>query len=338
MNPTIIFHIGLEKTGTDSFQHFCKANRRALLEQSVLYPTKSLAFAEQSHGPLVACYLPYRDLSVAPGRARADVLASLHAEIARAKPKTALISAEHFSSRFREAEIEQLARDFADYPCQIAVVVREHGARIRSAYAQTILAGRTPSFEDYCDEVLDPEHRYVRYRATIEPWDRVFGRAAMRVLSLAPGTNAVDMLCKTLIPQAAMRTDMAYWENRSLGASAVEALRQVNLALPAHEPQRRDLMGRLKWLLLRLARLRIRALIARAAGDRPQGRFRMSERNRAQLEEIARADRQWLNASYGVELDAPGADTAPPPDEALAKALADQVQARLWVRLLMAMR
>lgn len=338
MNPTIIFHIGLEKTGTDSFQHFCKANHRRLLEQSVLYPTESLAFAGQSHGPLAACYLPYPDLSIAPGRARADVLASLRAEIARAKPKTVLISAEHFSSRFREAEIEQLARDFAGYSCQIAVVVREHAARIRSAYAQTILAGRTPSFEDYCDEVLDPEHRYVRYRATLEPWDRVFGRAAMRVLSLAPGTNAVDMLCRMLLPTVKAPAATSYWDNRSLGASAIEALRQVNLSLPSHEPQRRDVMGRLKWQLLRLARLRIRALIARAAGDRPQGRFRMSERNRARLEEIASADRAWLAATYGVTLEAPDADAGTPPDAALAQALADAVTARLWVRLLMAMR
>src|SRR6185295_14138016 len=96
-----------------------------------------------------------------------------------------LISAEHFSSRFGDAEIEQLARDFAGYACRIAVVVREHASRIQSAYAQWILAGRTLSFEGYCDEIFDPAHRYVRYRDTIEPWDRIFGRDNMRVLSVA---------------------------------------------------------------------------------------------------------------------------------------------------------
>jgi hypothetical protein len=340
MAPEIIFHIGLEKTGTDSFQRFCRENRRALLEQGVLYPVKIIGFAEQSHGPLVACYLPYRDLSVAAGRAREDVLRSLRAEIDRAKPASVLISAEHFSSRFRDAEVEHLARDFADYPCRVAVVLREHASRIYSAYAQWILAGRTLSFEDYCDEIFDPASRYVRYRETIAPWDRIFGRENMRPFLLAPGTNVIDMLCSTLLPQAAaLRTDVPYWDNRSQrGASGIEALRQVNLALPSNEVRRGDLAGQVKWSLLHLARRRIRGLIEEAAGDRPQGRFQFNARNRARLREIVDADREWLEASYGIRLDAPGAEVEMPPEEALAKSLAEQVMARPWVRLLTAMR
>ena len=104
-----------------------------------------------NHRPLVTFYLPYRDLDLRPKRARSDVLRSLRRQIDTSKPDTVLISAEHFSSRFGDAEIAQLARDFADYHCRIAVVFREHGSRIRSAYAQTILSRRTLSFEDYCN-------------------------------------------------------------------------------------------------------------------------------------------------------------------------------------------
>jgi hypothetical protein len=337
--PTIIFHIGMEKTGTDSFQRFCKENSRVLLGHGVLYPVHGPAFAAHSHRPLVACYLPYRDLGMGQSRARADVLRFLRGEIKAAKPDIVLISAEHFSSRFGDAEIAQLARDFADYSSRIAVVVREHGSRVRSAYAQTILAGRTLSFEDYCNEILHPGNRYVRYRDTITPWDRTFGRENMHVLSVAPGTNVVDMLCKALIPQAAWaRTDISYWENKSLGASATEALRHVNMALPVAESQRDDLAGKLKWLLLHLARYRIRGLIAAATGDRPRDRFRMSDQNHVRLQEVADADRQWLAASYNLPLDALGTDREPPPDDELAKSLAAQVKARPWVKLLMAMR
>ena len=339
MTPTIIFHIGLEKTGTDSFQRFCKDNYRALLESGVLYPVYGLVFNERNHKPLVTCYLPYRDVGIGPSRASTDVLHSLRGEIKAAKPSTVLISAEHLSSRFRDAEIAQLARDFADYPCRVAVVVREHASRIHSAYAQTTLAGRTLSFEDYCNEILDPENRYVRYRDTIEPWDLTFGRENMRVFSLASGTNAVDMLCEGLIPQAAVpKTAMSYSDNKSLGASGTEALRQVSMALPSHEAHRIDLMGQLKWLLLHTARHRMRTLIAAAAGDRPQGRFGMSQHNRERLQEIADADRQWLMASYNIRLDAPLADGEIPPDDALTKTLTGQVKARPWVKLLMALR
>ena len=148
MATQIIFHIGLEKTGTDSFQRCCSENQRALLRLGVLYPVKGLAFAGHSHGPLAACYLAYPDLSVGPARVRAEVLRSLRAEIDRVNPATVLISAEHFSSRFGDAEIEQLARDFTGYECKIAVVVREHVPRLHSAYAQWILAGRILSFDE----------------------------------------------------------------------------------------------------------------------------------------------------------------------------------------------
>src|SRR5665213_640847 len=168
MAPWVIFHIGLEKTGTDSFQRFCKDHHQALLQQGVLYPVRSTACAEQSHGPLAACYLPHTDLSIAPpGRTRGDILASLQKEIEETSPNTVLISAEHFSSRFYDAQIAQLAADFADHPCEIVMVTRDHTSRIRSAYAQTILSGRSLSFDDYCSELLIPGHRYIRYRDTL---------------------------------------------------------------------------------------------------------------------------------------------------------------------------
>jgi hypothetical protein len=329
----------MEKTGTDSFQRFCEENSRFLLGHGVLYPVHGPVFGAHSHKPLVSCYLPYRDLGMGQRLARADLLRFLRGEIRAAKPDIVLISAEHFSSRFGDAEIAQLARDFADYICRIAVVVREHGSRVRSAYAQTILAGRTLSFEDYCNEIFYPENRYVRYRDTIAPWDRTFGRENMHVISVAPGTNVVDMLCQELIPQVAwVRTDRSYWENKSLGASATEALRQVNMVLPSLEPQREDLASRLKWLLLHLVRYRVRGLIAAAAGDRPRDSFRMSEQNRARLEEIADVDRQWLAANYNLRLETLVADRQPPPDDTLAKSLAAQVKERPWVKLLMAIR
>lgn len=339
MTPQIIFHIGLEKTGTDSFQRCCRENHRALLRHGVLYPVRGLAFAEHSHGPLAACYLAYPDLSVGPARARAEVLRSLRAEIDRVNPETVLISAEHFSSRFGDAEIEQLARDFAGHACRIAVVVREYLPRLYSAYAQWILAGRILSFDEYCDEIFAPESRYVRYRDTIEPWERIFGRDNMRVFSLAAGTNVIDLLCAALIPQVAgLRSGASYRDNTSLGASATIALRQVNLALPVSEPRRGDLMGRIKWLLLRLARLRARGLIAAAIGGRQQDRFRLSERNRARFQEIADNDRVWLEARYGIRLDSPADEVGPPPDEALARKRADEILARPWARFLAALR
>ncbi len=338
--PTIIFHIGLEKTGTDSFQRFAKTNSHTLLSHGVLYPVNGPVFAGQNHRPLVACYLPYSDSDLRPKRARPAVLRSLRRQIDTSKPDTVLISAEHFSSRFGDAEIAQLAKDFADYRCRIAVVVREHNERIRSAYAQTILSGQTLSFEDFCNLYLQPENRYLRYRDTIMPWERTFGRENMQVFSLRRGTNVVDMLCKALIPSAALvQMDLAYWDNKSPGATAIEAQRQMNMALPPHEPRRRELTGKLKWYLLYLPRKRIRTLIATSAVDEwQQGPFHMSKQSHAIFQELADTDRQWLEASYNLHLESSNAGCEPPPNDRLVKTLVAQVKARPWVKLLTAMR
>jgi hypothetical protein len=53
----VIFHIGLEKTGTTSFQRFCTRNARRLLKHNVLYPKRSSAFHALNHTPLTASYL-----------------------------------------------------------------------------------------------------------------------------------------------------------------------------------------------------------------------------------------------------------------------------------------
>lgn len=338
MAPTILFHIGLEKTGTSSFQRYCNENYRALRRRGVLYPVRGIILAGRSHGPLVASYLPYRDLCVGPHRASAAVLDSLREQIEAEKPDTVLISSEHFSSRFYDAQIMQLKQDFADYPCRIAMVVRDHVAHIRSAYAQTIMAGRTLSFDVFCDELLNQNNRYVRYRDTIAPWERAFGRENIDVFSCARGTDVVEMLCRALLPQAAEAWNaISYRDNKSLGASGTEALRQVNMALPRHE-HCADLTGQFKFMLLRTARYRIRGLIVAAAGDREQGRYRISEYNRARLREIVDVDRQWLAARYGIHLNSLDADDDAPPDEALTETLAAEIKARPWVMVLMAMR
>jgi hypothetical protein len=52
----IVFHIGLEKTGTDSFQHFCSKNSRVLLRRGILYLVYGLAFAGQNHAPFLMTF------------------------------------------------------------------------------------------------------------------------------------------------------------------------------------------------------------------------------------------------------------------------------------------
>ncbi|MGH6726184.1 MAG: hypothetical protein ACREB8_06530 [Pseudolabrys sp.] len=344
MKPKLIFHIGLEKTGTDSFQRFCTDNRRLLRQYSVLYPGKSLAFARYSHAPLVACYLPYRDLSIhMRRRARPAVLASLFREIDRNTCDTVLLSAEHFSSRFREPEIERLAADFAGYDCRIAVVVRAHAPRICSAYAQSILAGRHLTVDEYCDEILTPDHRYIRYRETISAWERVFGTDKMCVFAYEAGPNIVETLRRNLVSAAIPVGNAAnYWDNKSYDARATEALRLVNLALWRGGPML-AFGNRMRWASAGFVRWRARRLLERTGEDRTGDPVRLGTHNLQRFMEIAEADCRWLRQNYAIRLPPPDMASEPAtPDlaaqyksgESLAKALIGQIPSlRLLMRL-----
>ncbi|HEU0215160.1 MAG TPA: hypothetical protein VFQ90_00765 [Stellaceae bacterium] len=298
MKRKITFHIGFEKTGCYSFQMFCTKHATLLRRYSVVYPVRSLAFGDRNHAPLAACYLDYDDFSIrSSGRPRTEVLRTLLAEIGETGDSDILISAEHFSSRFKEREIGQLATDFAEFDCRIAVVVREHRARLFSAYGQSVRSGRAMTLAAYCDEVLHPSNWYMHYATTIGAWEDVFGRQNVTVLCYLPDRDVVPVLCNALIASdpALLALDSCR-ENRSIGPSATEWLRRANSlirrmpksALPAFQTA------------LGLPR-RGFVCLARKLDRDAQG-WQLSEQNLQRLNEIAAADNDWLQSRYGVRL------------------------------------
>jgi hypothetical protein len=300
MKRKITFHIGFEKTGSYSFQTFCTKRAELLQRYSVLYPTSSLAFGDRNHAPLAACYLDYDDFSIrSSGKPRADVLSALLAEIGEAEGGDILISAEHFSSRFKEREIRQLAADFADFDCRIAIVVREHRTRLFSAYSQSVRSGRDMTLEAYCDEVLHPSNWYMNYATTIGAWEGVFGRENITVLCHLPDQDIVRVLCHALIsPDPVLVALDSRRENQSIGPAATEWLRRANHAfgrvpktwLPAFQTA----LG---------APRRGFVCLARKLSPEAQS-WQLSERNRRRLSEIAAADNDWLQSHYGLRLSA----------------------------------
>jgi hypothetical protein len=300
MRRRIIFHIGLEKTGTDSFQRFCTEQQALLRQHGVLYPTASLAFGEHNHEPLVACYLDYRDPSIrSSGQDRAEVLRSLAAEIADAGIEHVLISGEHFSSRFRDSEIERLGADFSAFDCHVAVVVREHRARLYSAYSQAVLAGRHMTLDAYCDEVFHPDNRYMRYAETIGAWERTFGAENLRVFYRAPGQDIIAVLCEVLFSGCLpMPRSKPYWDNASIGPGATEWLRRVNRAIAGipgtANPKVRSALYQ--------PRRHIARLFARLNANRGPHLWQLTERNDRRLSEIVEIDNAWLERHHNIRL------------------------------------
>jgi hypothetical protein len=304
----IIFHIGLEKTGTTSFQRFCTDRRAQLLSHGILYPTRNSGFFKTSHEPLAACYFPdgaARELAMrSSNRDRASVVRSLIGEIEGASVDTALVSAEHFSSRFDAKRIDALAADFSRYDCRIAIVLRDHAARALSAYSTAILSGRYLTLQDYVDEICGPANIYIRYRETISQWEDVFGRANIRLIAYRRDDNMVGVLARALIsPEMHAPRAGDYFEKKSPGAAAIEARRRINQDSYVRRCEGASAFD-LKSLLARA-----RHATAQRTIEDSSDRLRFNADQLGRIEAIAQGDRQWLAEHYDFTLDEQGAET-----------------------------
>jgi hypothetical protein len=300
MRKTIIFHIGLEKTGTTSFQKFCTFNRAKFMQHSVAYPTDNYAFYKHNHGPLVACYFPEQgtDLLItnSPYRSRETVLKSLNQEITKADVGSIILSSEHFSSRFSSMQIHQLAADFSDYYCKIAVVVREHNLRALSAYNTTIMSGRHLTLHEYIDELCNETNLYIRYKETISLWESAFGAKNIIVIKYDECSNIVyDLVKKLISPEFKFIGIKSYTENRSLGASEIEIRRLINKRISPHLQTGASISYK---DYIEIIRYVVRKIILKTSPDRLQ----ISENDLQRLEAIAEIDRQWLEEHYNVIL------------------------------------
>jgi hypothetical protein len=339
-SPTFVFHIGLERTGSTSFQRFCTTNAEWLRRRGLLYPIEGLVFRGDNHGPLVAGYLEARcggpDFAIRSTlAAKPAVLQSLFKTVAKRAPRIVLISSEHLSSRFEPAEIEALAGDFAGRDCKILVVVREHRHRFFSAYATSIMSGRHLTIEDYAEEILAPDNRYFRYQALIETWERVFGRSAMIVKPYRSDGGLIQSLLESVSrrPLPILSAD-PYADNRSLGPGCTEALRLANLAL-ARRFDGTASSSYWSWLQKRYCEVRMKRWLVAAAGTKHREPWHLSAANLARLDAIAAADAAWLAQNYGIELATsaapcsvtrPGtAHNAPDAAEILARALQNRI-------------
>jgi hypothetical protein len=306
LRPTLILHIGLERTGTTSLQRFCADHRRALRAASILYPTRGPVYAGgawRNHIPLASCYFDddLRDFSVPfPAERKASLLTALFREIGSSSADVTLLSSEHFSSRLRRPQVQTLAADLADYERRVGVMVRPHMSRFFSSYSTHVLAGGTTGLDAYADSVLSAESRYFRYAETIRPWEEAFGRQNVGIFVYERNGDCL----RTMIDRFAPRTVNApplsvYGENISYGPQITEAFRRANIEATerrswSNSPQdwaRRRFVNFLMKMWLKTTTINLRA-----------GVWTLGDERLSRLKNLAQVDRRWLSEERGVRM------------------------------------
>ena len=312
---TIVLHIGLERTGTTSFQNFCFTNRRKLLRKSLLYPTQHTTFQGLNHVGLVSSYLPIQsqDYFTKATFDKVRVLSSLKKEIESSDATTIILSSEHFSSRFRGPQIRELAEDFSEYNCRVIVVLRDHLSRFFSAYATHVAGGGYFTINQFAQGVLMDDNLEIRYAKIIEAWSDAFGVHNVKVFPFDGRQDpaAAFFASVGLSPfEARLRsTKLQRWRdpfgsrtNWSLGPRETAVLRKANQFVAEQLSSKKALPMAVRHSISMLACnvLRLTSLTKRVQREPDRSAWGLAPDLRRQLDELAQADALCLMERFGV--------------------------------------
>ena len=233
----IILHIGGEKTGSSYLQRFLSRNAPALLRRHrILYPKSASLLHRHAHFPLVASFLGRADCDFIGERDHQspdDVYGKLDALIARKRPETVILSAEHFSSRLERAAIAALARRLQKYEVSIVFYVRRQDELAVSRLSTSLKCGHR---DWLCLDDITVANRYFNPLLVIEDWRAAFGPDAVQVRSYANAAGyglANDFLALTGLDAAAVaKLRPVIRINEKISLSEARVLHQLNQCLP----------------------------------------------------------------------------------------------------------
>jgi hypothetical protein len=247
MNSSLIFHIGLEKTGTTSFQHFCSEQTSTLEALGIHYPKKDFLFSGNNHRLLAAAYLDKSILDFVPATSSVShdsAVSSLVEDLESGAYDKILLSSEHFSSRFSDSEVEKLASDFGCYHPKIIILIRDHYSLIRAAYSTSLNSGDRLTMADFLDVRLNPRedippvwrgifYRFLRYREMIEPWIKYFGKENVVLLKYQKGVNVIEEIVSEMLGRNfTLPSSQKYFSNKSIDPGLMEYVRIFNTVTP----------------------------------------------------------------------------------------------------------
>lgn len=194
----VILHIGTEKTGTTSIQHFMQANRRQLREKGIIYP--HIGSRDDAHYDLVNELHPldnqgrHLEFLPQPNQPFNTLWQHLKQRLIQESDKVFLLSAEHFSSRLRSNALSFMADFFQQLNItpEILVFLRPQDEFIESSYSTEIKAGSIRTFGEALSHYPNQTLRY-NYWQLLTLWANYFGKHAIKVVPYQQQTIGTDV-------------------------------------------------------------------------------------------------------------------------------------------------
>jgi hypothetical protein len=252
---TIYFHIGCEKTGTTSIQHFLAKNRKKLAEQGIAYPLlghhkfaqlnlpASIDFRVKGNQPVD--YYPGKNLD--PDH-EWDVFLNF---CRTTECSSIVVSAEHFSSRLNKAGIQFIHAKLqllgAQFSWKFVIFIRRQDWFLESSYSTAIKAGGTQSFDEFFPVHLAARPRY-DFDLLLSNWANVFSDEKMIVkdYDAVDSGSLLDVFCTSIGAQKHLLVEQQTLENKAWDPDMLDFVRLANT------PKIKQILGtdRLKFLEL----------------------------------------------------------------------------------------
>jgi hypothetical protein len=237
MNKQIFLHIGGEKTGTTTLQHFLTRNAAQLRRMGFHYPcaAKDLCFDGIGHFPVAASLISEKAefLSDKSQSTLPFVLGQLAQSLSVTKDTT-ILSCEHLSSRVKLTPQLMTLRDaLPAADVKVIYYLREPSDLALAAWSTDVCCGGKRPFN--ADDVT-PENRYYNHLETLTLWGSVFGDSNLIVREYSRSHLIDGDIRKDFCALVGMNPDYLQFDgdekNQSLDAQSLEVLRHINGALP----------------------------------------------------------------------------------------------------------
>ncbi len=204
MIEAVIIHIGTEKTGTTSIQHFFHENREYLLSMGIYYPTTPMT-TNGNHRRLATYCLPKQaNDELLEGLADDEKDAwreNFKREFSKELQKVAdsdtsykvVLSSEHLCVRLQNPRVISNLKDLLTPYCktmEVVVYLRRQDQLAASLYTTRLLAGDTG------EHLLPPNRNSARYNydSLLNRWAQVFGSSCVTPRVYAKGRLRSDVV------------------------------------------------------------------------------------------------------------------------------------------------
>jgi len=254
-----IIHIGAEKTGTTTIQHFLHRNRDLLATHGMFYPRtpglvnhRALAVYAKNEFKHEDAFILENNLS-APEKLqlwKANFQARLQTELRQldAGVRSVIFSSEHLHSRLSgEDGIRNLRALLSPWfeEIEILVYLRRQDRLAVSAYSMKLKVGMTPT--EVLNLNVDPENHYYNYYIFLNKWRSVFGRQHINVILFEPATFLDNDLISSFLASAGI-PDNEQWArpqklNEKLSWQGQHLLRRYNERYPGYDGNGRNLLN-----------------------------------------------------------------------------------------------